>query len=101
MFYCGLPIIGATEKEFKSLDNDSALRLDMGPTRILERCAKVLAPVLHMLIVELSACGKCPALWMIHWVVPLLKIQSVYDAVNYMGIHVISQNSKVIKRVIA
>ena len=48
-FYCGLPTVEAMENAFKSLDGDSALRLDMVPTRILKRCAKVLAPVLHML----------------------------------------------------
>ena len=48
--YCGLPPVEAIEEAMKSLDEDSALGPNLVPTRILKRCAKVLAPVLHMLI---------------------------------------------------
>ena len=50
IFYCGPPTVEATEKTLASLDEDSALGPDLVPTRILKRCAKVLAPILHMLI---------------------------------------------------
>ena len=61
----------------------------------------MLAPMLHRLIVAILAFGEWPALWMIHWVVPLFKRKSVYDAANYRGIHLTSQTSKVVERVIA
>ena len=66
VLYCGLPTIEATEQALKHLDEDSALGPDMVPTRILKRCAHVLAPVLHMLIVAILIFGEWPALWMIH-----------------------------------
>ena len=56
--YCGLRIIEATEKNMKSLKQENALGPDMVPTRILKRCAKVSAPVLHMLIVAVLTFGK-------------------------------------------
>ena len=100
-FYCGLPTVDVTEKALKSLDEDSALGPDKLPTRILKRCAHVLAPVLHMLILAILTCGEWPALWMEHWIVPLYKRKSVYQAGNYRGIHVTSQMSKVAERVLA
>ena len=98
---CGMPTVEATEKALHSLDEDSALGPDLVPTRILKRCSHVLAPILHRLIVAILALGEWPALWMIHWVVPLFKRKSVYDAANYRGIHLTSQISKVVERVIA
>ena len=47
----------------------------------------VLASVLHMLIVAILTFTKLPALWMIHYIVPLYKRKSVYAAINYIGIH--------------
>ena len=44
VFYCGA---------LKRLDEDSALGPDMALTRILKRCAKILAPVLHMQMVAI------------------------------------------------
>ena len=101
VLYCGMPTVEATEKALHSLDEDSALGPDLVPTRILKRCSHVLAPILHRLIVAILALGEWPALWMIHWVVPLFKRKSVYDAANYRGIHLTSQISKVVERVIA
>ena len=82
VFYSDLQTIEATEQALKQLDEDSALGPDMVPTRILKRCAHVLAPVLHMLIVAILTFAEWPALWMTHRVVPLYKRKSVYDAAN-------------------
>ena len=78
-FYCGLPTVEATEKALTSLDEDSALGPDLVPTRILKKCAKVLAPVIHMLILSILKFGEWPTLWMMHWVIPLFRRKSVYD----------------------
>ena len=58
IFVCGLPTIEATEKALASLDEDSALDPDLVPTRILKRCAKVLAPVLHLLLLAILKFGE-------------------------------------------
>lgn len=101
IFFCGLPTVEATEKALASLDEDSALGPDLAPTRILKRCAKVLAPVLHVLILAILKFGEWPTTWKEHWVVPVFKTKSVYDPGNYRGIHLTSQISKVAKRIIA
>ena len=100
-FYCGPPTIEATEAALKALDEDSALGPDLLPTRILKQCAHALAPILHTLIIAILKFGEWPTLWTIHWVVPLFKRKSVYDPGNYRGIHLTSQISKVVERVIA
>ena len=53
IFYCGLPTVEATEKALARLDEDSALGRDLVPTRILKRCAKALAPILHLLLLAI------------------------------------------------
>ena len=101
IFHCGLPTVEATEKALASLDEDSALGPDLVPTRILKRCAKALAPILHLLLLAILKFGEWPTLWREHWVVPLFKRKSVYNPGNYRGIHLTSQISKVAKRIIA
>ena len=49
--FCGIPTIEATEAALASLDEDSALGPDIVSTWFLKRCAHVLAPVLHKLII--------------------------------------------------
>ena len=94
IFFCGLPTVEATGKALASLDEDSALGPDLVPTRILKRCAKVLAPVLHLLILAILKFGERPALWTEHWVVRVFKRKSVFDPINYRGIHLTSQIRK-------
>ena len=83
------------------LDEDSALGPDLLPTRILKRCAAVIAPVLHALVLLILNVGEWPEIWMVHWVVPLHKKKSVYDARNYRGIHLTSQLNKAAERILA
>ena len=78
-FFCGLPTVEATEKALASLDEDSALGPDLVPTRILKRCAQVLASVLHLLVLAVLKFGEWSTLWMEHWVVLLFKWKSVFD----------------------
>ena len=99
--FCGLPTVEATEKALASLDEDSAIGPDLVPTRLLKRCAKVLAPILHLLILAILKFGEWPTIWTEHWVVPLYKRKSIFDPGNYRGIHLTSQISKVAERVIA
>ena len=101
IFHCGLPTVEATEKAPASLDEDTALGPDLVPTRILKRCAKALAPILHLLLLAILKFGEWPTLWREHWVVPLFKRKSAYNPGNYRGIHLTSQIIKVARRIIA
>ena len=69
--------------------------------RILKRCAAVIAPLLHALVLMILHYGERLVIWMIHWVVPLYKKNSVYDAQNYTAIHMTAQLSKAAERVLA
>ena len=101
ILFCGMPTVEAIEKTLASLDEDSSNGPDLVPTRILKRCAKALAPALHLLILAILKFGEWPTIWREHWVVPLYKRKSVYDPNNYAGIHLTFQISKVAGRVIA
>ena len=79
IFFCGLPTVEATEKALASLDEDSALGPDLVPTRILKRCAKVLAPVVHLRLLAILKFREWLTLWTEHWVVPLFKRKSVFN----------------------
>ena len=46
------------------------------------------------------ATGRWPKLWIEHWVVPLYKKKAVFDPSNYRGIHLSSQLSKAMERLI-
>ena len=70
IFFCGLPTVEAKEKALASLDEDSALGPDLVPTRILKRCAKVSAPVVHVLILDILKFRKWSTIRMEHDVVP-------------------------------
>ena len=52
-----LPTIETTEKILTQLDAERALGPDMLPTRILKRCAAVIAPLLHTLILMILHYG--------------------------------------------
>ena len=101
ILFCGMPTVEAIEKTLASLDEDSSNGPDLVPTRILKRCAKALAPALHLLILAILKFGEWPTIWREHWIVFLYKRKSVYDPGNYRGIHLTSQISKVAEKVIA
>ena len=101
LIQAGLPTIETTEKSLTQLDEESALGPDMLPTRMLKRCAAVIAPLLHALILMILHHGELPEIWMIHWMVPLYKKNSVYDARNYRGIHMTAQLSQAAEWVLA
>ena len=76
ILFCGLPTVEATEKALTSLDEDSAFGPDLVTTQILKRCAKILAPALHLLMLVILKLKERPPIWMEHWVVPLYKQKS-------------------------
>ena len=63
--------------------------------------ARVLASVLHKLILAILTIGEWQAVSMVHWIVPVSKRQLIYQAGNYRDIHPTSQISKVAERILA
>eukprot|EP00973_Karenia_brevis_P090707 12403869-Karenia_brevis.AAC.1 len=89
------------EDVLTKLDVDSATASDKLPARVLQKCAAQLAwPVLLLTMCILNS-GHWPSIWMLHWMLPLHKKRSVSDTKNYRGIHLTSQLSKVVERLVA
>ena len=84
----------------KDLDETSGTGPDRLGTRILRNCAKALGPAVAKLARAILRSGQWPAPWKVHWVMPLYKRNAVHDANNYRGIHLTSQLSKVVERLL-
>jgi len=82
------------------LREDSATGPDYLSTCILKRCAAVLALPLVLLARRILQTRRWPQIWTSHWIAALHKKKSVFDALNYRGVHLTSQASKVIERVL-
>ena len=80
-----MPGVEAVENQLQNLDEDSALGPDLLPTRLLKRCAHALAPAVRALMCAILTHGAWPALWMLHWVVPLYKKRSIFDPRVFFG----------------
>jgi hypothetical protein len=86
------------ERVLKGLRSDSSTGPDGLPSRVLKECAKELATPFCKLARRILAEGRWPEPWMLHWIVPLYKRKSVYDAGNYRGVHLTAQISKAMER---
>ena len=84
----------------RNLREGSATGPDVLPTRILRGAARELAKPLALLAYVIVSTSCWPAMWIMHWVVPLFKKKSVYDPNNYRGIHLTAQLSKAMERYI-
>ena len=65
------------ETYLKNLRMDSATGPDELPTRILRECAKQLARPVAQLARKILEEGRWPEIWIMHWVIPLYKKNSV------------------------
>ena len=88
------------EKFLKELKSDSATGPDELPSRIISECARFLAVPFCLLAKLILSQGRWPELWMLHFIVPLHKKKSVFTALNYRGIHLTSQLSKAMERML-
>ena len=61
-------------------------------------CAEELAEAVCRLTQRIPDTGRWPALWTLHWIVPLHKKKSVFDPGNYRGLHLTAQLSKAVER---
>ena len=87
VFYSDLPSIEATAQALKQLDEDSALRPDIVPTRILKHCVNVLAPAAYVnrrhLQFRRMACAAVT-----HWIIQFYKRNSVHGFKLYSLIRI-------------
>ena len=67
---------------------------------MLKTCAAVLALPLILPARRILESHQWPQLWTDHWIAALHEKKSVFDASNYRGVHLTSQASKVIERVL-
>ena len=93
-----VPDMVVAVKLLQDLDESSATGPDLVPTRILKRCAGALAFPIWLLAVSILRHGTWPTQWKEHWLTPLYKKKSVYEAGNYRGLHLTSPASKVVER---
>ena len=82
------------------LDIHSGTGPDGISARVLHQCRDALElPVLLLARVIFNE-GRWPIIWRTHWIHPLFKRKSRADGNNYRGVHLTSQISKVIERVV-
>ena len=95
-----LPDDSVAFEKLRGLDSNSGSGPDLLPAQVLKMCAHVLAaPVAHLARrIIMTSCW--PTIWLIHWIVPLFKRNAVFKPANYRGIHLTSQLSKVIERIV-
>ena len=90
----------AAYRQLLALRPDSGTGPDDAPSLILRTYARELATPIAVLTVRILASMEWPAVWREHWIVPLYKRCAVFLAKNYRGVHLTSQISKVIERLI-
>jgi hypothetical protein len=88
------------EQCLTSLRSDSGTGPDDLPTRILKNCARELAKPVCMLARLILQSGRWPQSWTLHWIVALFKKGAMCEAKNYRGVHLTTQLSKVMERLL-
>ena len=53
---------------------------------------------MHKFLLRILDAGEWPAMWITHWIIPICKRNAAWDPKNYRGVHVTSQESKVMER---
>ena len=97
-----LPVrLRVVRKILKNLELDSLSGPDLIATRILKKFADYFVVPVVLLCRRILLDGCWPSTWKIHWVLPLYKKKSKACPANYRGIHLTSQLSKVVERVLA
>ena len=84
----------------KKLDEQSGTGPDLLPSRILKRCASVLAWPVTLLTRKLPQKRIWPDCWRSHWIHGIFKKGSRADGRNYRGVHLTPQLSKVVEKAI-
>ena len=87
-------------KYLKELKPDKATGPDLLSARVLQQCAKELGVAVAKLTRRILKTGVWPEDWKTHWVVPLYKKKEVWNPSNYRGVHLTSQLSKAVERLL-
>ena len=87
-------------RQLRKLKEDSATGPDAVASRVLTKCASCLARPVALVIRRMLQDGRWPQCWRFHSIVPLYKKKAKSDPLNYRGVHLTSQISKVVERVI-
>ena len=82
------------------LEEDSVTAPDLLPARILKYCAEKLAEAVCLPAQRILNTGRWPALWTLHWIVPLYKKKSVFDPGSYRAVRLTAQLSKSVERLL-
>ena len=90
----------SARNELKRLRVDSGTGPDGLSTRVLKKCAHELGLPFAKLARRIVLTGAWPACWTFHWVVPLYKKKSPFEAGNYRGVHLTAQLSKATERLL-
>ena len=94
------PDVDVAVRILQGLDESSGTGPDLVPTKILKTCAQSLAYPIWLLAVSILTFGAWPVSWKEHWITPLHKKKAVSDSRNYRGVHLTSQVSKVLERLL-
>ena len=89
-----------TVRILKDIREDSATGPDGLPGRILKRCYSVLGVPITKLARRMLHEGVWPRSWRVHWLMPLHKHGSVYNAGKYRGIRLTTVLSKTVGRIL-
>ena len=95
-----IPTAECATKVMSELNEDSGTGPDELPALILKRCADVLGKPVALLTLRTIATGEWPNYWKTHWIAPLFKREVVFRSKNYRGVHLTSQLSKVVERLV-
>ena len=88
------------KKVLRKLREDSATGPDSVATQALKKCCDSLARPIALVIRRMLAEGCWPKCWRLHNIVPLYKKKTRSNPSNYTGVHLTSQISKAVKRVL-
>ena len=88
-------------RALKKLKVDTATGPDGIAARVLKRCAGNVAYPITLILRMMVDDGRWPQCWRHHRVVPLFKRKARSDPDNYRGVHLTSQVSKTVERVMA
>ena len=84
----------------QQLDTTSATGPDLISSLVLQSCAEELAFPIATIARIIIREGVWPDAWRLHWLIPLFKRKARSDPANYRGIHLTSQLSKVVERIL-
>ncbi len=88
------------QRQLNKLKEDSATGPDEVASRVLKQCSGSIARPLALVIRKMLAEGRWPLCWRLHNIVPLYKKKAKSDPRNYRGVHLTSQMSKAVERVV-